>query len=262
MGDTLIAGVKDFTLKVGEWTILPEEHGLKQRLLEKTGSTKNWIKRTSKDAERIEADEEKAQDRDSEGGGDAGSESDNSSDDVPKPHKDLQETAEQLLGKDTEDELVESSSKSMTSQKARINLHHKLALSVQKLIADLASNPPKKYTFEEWKEYLQLINAPNPNEENWDNKRRRSNIETQELIEKSKTNWLGEDSPLMASESETEWLVKQLCVRLEECLREVNEGEDRKGQNGRKNHRQMRSGNSNNNGNEDNTEKESAELQL
>jgi len=262
MGDTLIAGVKDFTLKVGEWTILPEEQGLKHKLLEKTGSTKNWIKRTSKDAERIEDDEERAQDRDSEGEGDTDSENNNSSEDATEPHKELQETAAELLEQENEEELVESSSKSMTSQKARINLHHKLALSIQKLIADLATNPPKKYTYEEWKEYLQLINTPNPNEGNWNNKRRSSDMSAQELIEKSKTDWLGEDSPLMASESETEWLVKRLCVRLEECLRDVNNGEDSKGQNGKKNYHQMRCSDCGKNSNKDKAKKEGSKLQL
>lgn len=262
MGDTLIAGVKDFTLKIGEWTILPEEAGLKHKLLEKTGSTKNWIKRTSKQAGEIEHDEEKAQNCDAENDDHARKINSNSSEDTTEPHKALQENAADLLEQETEEELVESSSKSMTSQKARINLHHKLALALQKLIADLASSPPKQYSYEEWKEYLELISTPNPSEENWDDKRRKSNLSAQDLIEKSRTDWLGEDSPLMASESETEWLVKRLCVRLEECLRGVNDQKDSKGRQGKKNYHQMRCSDCGKNRDQDKAKKESTKLQL
>lgn len=72
-----------------------------------------------------------------------------------------------------------------------------LALGIKKIVKHVGAVPPKRYTFDEWIEYLELL------ELEW---------------ESDGWSWLNEEGPLLSGLSEPEWLLERLCVKLEQAL--------------------------------------------
>ena len=89
-------------------------------------------------------------------------------------------------------------------------LARKLALAIRRTANDLNTDPPKRYTYEEWAEYTRLI--------------RFSSIDKEELEEEEEEiglvewDWIGEDSPMLAEKSESEWILDRLCESLNRFL--------------------------------------------
>ena len=83
-------------------------------------------------------------------------------------------------------------------------LANQLAWAIKSVAHDLRSTKPKRYTYEEWQHFTKLIrfshegdtNEPDkPNQVEWD--------------------WIGEDSPMLADVTETEWVLDRLCESLD-----------------------------------------------
>ncbi|RKK18463.1 hypothetical protein BFJ66_g8276 [Fusarium oxysporum f. sp. cepae] len=117
------------------------------------------------------------------------------------------------------------------------NLHFLLISEIQVLMNHLKSSKPHKYSFEQWAWYLKLIgedesNAethgkaqPNNRHHHHHHPRRRKTNETAEGVEKDVVSddttawsWVGNRSPLMGSQEETEWILDRLLERLRESL--------------------------------------------
>ncbi|KAG8667631.1 hypothetical protein FPOAC2_12806 [Fusarium poae] len=117
------------------------------------------------------------------------------------------------------------------------NFHFLLISEIQALTAHLKSQKPHKYSFEEWAWYLKLIGEdessadthlkaqPKPKNHH----RHHHNKKVDESPEKGtdeKTgsehvtawSWVGNRSPLMGSQEETEWILDRLMERLRESL--------------------------------------------
>lgn len=69
-----------------------------------------------------------------------------------------------------------------------------IAAQIREISSHVGCEPPKRYTFDEWAEFLELLGEG----ENW--------------------SWLGEDGPLMSGLSEAEWVLEGLCKKLEKAL--------------------------------------------
>ncbi|QPC72335.1 hypothetical protein HYE68_003087 [Fusarium pseudograminearum] len=118
------------------------------------------------------------------------------------------------------------------------NFHFLLISEIQALTAHLKSQKPHKYSFEEWAWYLKLIGEdesradthlkaqPKPKTHHH---KRHHNKDVDDSPEKSsgeKTDsehvkawsWVGNRSPLMGSQEETEWILDRLMERLRESL--------------------------------------------
>ena len=109
------------------------------------------------------------------------------------------------------------------------NLHHRLALALQKILPNIAATPPKQYSYKDWCKYLRLINMPDKREQAAENLDPEGHKKTNDPKKEDRgTDWLAENSPLMSRLTESEWLVKHICQRLEESLREQKE-EKKKG---------------------------------
>ncbi|KAF9730865.1 potassium channel [Paraphaeosphaeria minitans] len=85
---------------------------------------------------------------------------------------------------------------------------HHLALSIKRVTADMHMPKPKRYTFEEWIDFVRLIRLTgNKTEYRGDE----SEEDEEGLVE---WDWIGPDSPLMSGLSESEWLLERLCESL------------------------------------------------
>ena len=86
------------------------------------------------------------------------------------------------------------------------DLARKLALAIRRTAAHLHTDPHRKYSYEEWVEYTRLIRF---------SKHPPSDLEEEEeeegLIE---WDWIGPNSPMLAEESEAEWILDRLCESL------------------------------------------------
>ncbi|KAF5614789.1 TOK1-voltage-gated outward-rectifying K+ channel [Fusarium tjaetaba] len=118
------------------------------------------------------------------------------------------------------------------------DFHFLLISEIQVLMNHLKSSKPHKYSFEEWAWYLKLIGEDESNAETHGkaqpssrhhhhhrHPRRRKTNETAEGVEKDVVSddttawsWVGNRSPLMGSQEETEWILDRLLERLRESL--------------------------------------------
>ncbi|KAK6541991.1 Potassium channel [Orbilia ellipsospora] len=227
LGDTIIVMIKNITLWLGEWTILPEEKiselGGKNRWLKSQRHRNKHARRQRSSELREKREQEQRNQQHYEGEMDMGDSTDD------EEVRQLQRIGTDLIGKEGREE-----GQKYGGDNGMAFLHHDLAFAIQELLPDLASKPPKQYNFEEWTTYLKLINAP-------DGKSKSRHVSSPRIKmadgEDEETDWLGEDSPLMSRQSETEWLLSRLCGRLEECLREQKQSARRRSRSGKGRHR-------------------------
>ena len=90
-------------------------------------------------------------------------------------------------------------------------LARKLALAIRRTANHLKADRPRRYSYEEWVEYTRLIRFSSESKEEAD-------IEEEEeaLIQ---WDWIGEDSPMLAEQSESEWLLDRLCESLDRYMK-------------------------------------------
>ncbi|KAL9119660.1 MAG: hypothetical protein Q9187_003782 [Circinaria calcarea] len=91
------------------------------------------------------------------------------------------------------------------------DLARKLAVAIRRTADDLKSGAQRRYSYEEWVEFTRLIRFTRNTDTSLD-------VEEEEegLI---KWDWIGEDSPMMADQSESEWLLDRLCESLDRYMR-------------------------------------------
>jgi len=191
MGDTVVSAINRGTFTLADWTVMPKE-GVWKDFLDKHPQLRDWLERKTKEREakkRIERgfdlqspDEENA--------------ADEATDAEVLPDKDdltlerLAEEAPELLEHD---------------------LARKLAVAIKRVANDLRLEHHKKYSYEEWVEFTRLIRF---------SKEDPTEVEEEEeeegLVE---WDWIGEDSPMLADVSESEWVLDRLCESLNRYTR-------------------------------------------
>ena len=179
MGDTVIASFKRGTFTIADWTVLPKA-GLWRAFLE----NHPWLLHRLQ----IKASKAAATKRLAEGfrtgPGD---------EDIVNP---TPPTLEEIADLNSLDEHA---------------IARKLALAIREVANDLRTSPPRSYTYEQWAEFTHLIRFSRmpPNE-----------LEREEeelgLIE---WDWIGEDSPMLARGSESEWVLDRLCESLDRFMK-------------------------------------------
>ena len=87
----------------------------------------------------------------------------------------------------------------------------KLAIAIRHTANHLKDDPPRRYCYEEWAEYTRLIRFS------------RLSKEQMELAEEEEGivewDWIGEDSPMLAESTESEWVLDRLCESLNRYMR-------------------------------------------
>jgi potassium channel subfamily K len=178
MGDTVIASFKRGTFKLADWTVLPKE-GIWRNLLEQNPRLLGWLERKSKKA---------AEKRRLARGMRVGPEEDDA--DATPP------TMEEVAELDNLDDAA---------------LARKLAIAIRHTADDLKSDPPKRYSYEEWAEYTSLIRFSRMSKEEMG--------EEEDLEGCVEWDWIGKDSPMLAERSESEWVLDRLCESLNRYMR-------------------------------------------
>ncbi|KAG0636377.1 hypothetical protein HOY80DRAFT_925862 [Tuber brumale] len=87
-------------------------------------------------------------------------------------------------------------------------LQKRLAVEICTLTKHTTSEPPKKYSFEEWVQFLELLGIAWKEGDKW--------------------SWLDDGGPLASPLSETEWLLEKMCQRLEGNIERLGEKEGSK----------------------------------
>ena len=96
-------------------------------------------------------------------------------------------------------------------------LARRLAIAIRRTAHDLKVDPPRRYSYEEWAEYTHLIRFSSM-----------GNAQVQEAEEEEglvEWDWIGEESPMMAAQTETEWVLDRLCESLNRYMRKQNKGD-------------------------------------
>ena len=180
MGDTVIASFKRGTFTLADWTVLPKA-GIWHDFLEKHPWLRHWLQR--------KVEQRAEEKRIAEGFQIA----DPKATEVNGPPPTLEQLA-QGPAPDDEHELAK-----------------RLALAIRRTANDLKAEHPRRYTYEEWVEYTRLIRFSSKSRDEVD-------AEEQEegLIE---WDWIGEESPMLAEQSESEWVLDRLCESLDRYMR-------------------------------------------
>ncbi|KAL8918314.1 MAG: hypothetical protein Q9172_005473 [Xanthocarpia lactea] len=89
-------------------------------------------------------------------------------------------------------------------------LAQKLGPAIRETANDLRADPPRQYSYEEWVKFTRLIRFSRLSEAELDEEE-----QEQGLVE---WDWIGENSPMMAEQSESEWLLDRLCESLDRYL--------------------------------------------
>ncbi|KAI9769780.1 MAG: Potassium channel [Geoglossum simile] len=100
------------------------------------------------------------------------------------------------------------------------DLPRSLALAIRRVASHLRSKPPKRYPYEEWVEFTRLIRFSSSTAEEVE-----EDEEEEGLIN---WDWIGEDSPMLASQ-ESEWLLDRLCESLSRYMKRQTRKEQEKG---------------------------------
>jgi len=182
MGDTVIAAINRGTFTLADWTVMPKA-GVWADFLNSHPKLRDWLKDYT---QRKQAKKRVEQ----------GFELQN-----PDEEADLEQVVRPTLEKLAEEPL----------EQTEHDLARKLALAIKKTATDLHSDHPIRYTYEEWVEFTRLIRFSKLTEDELELEE-----EDEGLIE---WDWIGEDSPMLAEVSESEWVLDRLCESLNRYTR-------------------------------------------
>ncbi|PTU17768.1 hypothetical protein P175DRAFT_0465895 [Aspergillus ochraceoroseus IBT 24754] len=90
---------------------------------------------------------------------------------------------------------------------SELELAQKLALAIQSTIKDALMGQPKKYSYEQWYEFMRMIRFTDP-------RKNQEYVVEEDEYGVLNWDWIGEDSPLLAEKTEPEWVLDRLCESL------------------------------------------------
>ncbi|KAH8804768.1 hypothetical protein F5884DRAFT_797140 [Xylogone sp. PMI_703] len=206
MSDTIVSTINKGTFTLADWTVLPRA-GVAREFLDNHPRLKNWLirkKEQSEERKRLEEGftvqdpDEPSNTTEPNNPDDPGDRSANAPDNL---------SLESLAGEPPPSE---------TSHE----LARRLAVAIKRVANDLKSKPQRRYTYEEWVEFTRLIrfSALRPEEVEEEE-------EEEGLVE---WDWIGENSPMLSTVSESEWVLDRLCESLNRYTRNQAAAEKRK----------------------------------
>ena len=179
MSDTIIASYKRGTFTLAEWTVLPKQ-GFFRSFLERHPKILNALKK------RARAREEKQRIENGFAPGPAAAEATAGAASLP--------TLEELRDQDLLNEH---------------ELARRLSRAIRLIADDMKSGEERRYTYEQWVEYTRLIRFS-----------KTVDLEAEEeelgIVE---WDWIGENSPMLAGKSESEWILDRLVESLDRYMR-------------------------------------------
>lgn len=254
MGDTVVKGVKDATIWLGEISLLPSTNtrtrerlkiGAYRATLGKLRSVKPEAVDQEKAVYEEEEDEDWANFRQLHPGL---AKVFDASDRKKIDHKNMQILDRLADAWAFSEEGDEKEARIRQDRRAQAEHHyrHLLISQIPKIYADTKSLTPKQYSYVEWTFYLRLIGedesdsslhrrarpTPKAQPHHKDNQGQAANEQSPHQLRpttlkqededrqgKPKWSWIGQYSPLMQDKDEAEWILERLFQRLEESLR-------------------------------------------
>ncbi|KAB8301393.1 hypothetical protein EYC80_003267 [Monilinia laxa] len=191
MSSTVIAAINRGTFTLADWTVMPKE-GVWHDFLANHPRLHEWLSKRTREREakkriRRGFDVQNPDDRQISIIDDA--------DPNPEPTS---------LG-----QVVEQVEK--PAEQTEHDLARKLALAIKHVANDLRAAKPKKYSYTEWVEFTRLIRFSTHSARKVEEEE-----EDESLVE---WDWIGEDSPMLADVSESEWVLDRLCESLNRYTR-------------------------------------------
>ena len=235
MGDTVVKGIRDVTLWLGEITVLPGEAGIRGRLKQIAAQAtqdrifaegaKSIIPSKGLQGDKKEVDAEKASPSNSVGSDAFAADAD--AEEVQK--EELTEVGEARLRGDKLGEDIHQ-------------YHYLLVQEVRNVMKHINESPPRKYSYEEWAWFLKLMGEDEANAES----HRRAPVQVKNALNKDpdigggiagkesgapmkEWSWLGNRSPLMGETTEAEWVLERLSATLERELKKQHEAREKDG---------------------------------
>ena len=239
MGDTVVKGIRDLTLWLGEFTVLPGDVGARQRIKNLVGqATAGKVFRGASGVDEPpgllsggkSGDEEKANI-----GGPRAAGTDAQAGKVEKEQLQAAKDAHERG-----DKLAETAHE----------YHYLLIKEFRNVMKHLNESPPRKYTYEEWAWFLKLMGedeashtshrAP-PVKVNNFSPDKAPDIQQGQTDDQEgglrQWSWMGNRSPLMGETEEAEWVLERLSLTLEKELKRQSDaktnglwgGQDREG---------------------------------
>ena len=195
MGDTVIESYKRGTFSLANWTLLPKKGVLHEFLLQHPKIAK-WVNEKTQDRaerRRIEQGFPTGPEPDPSAGGDENGGSRNPT----------QPTLEELANEGALDEH---------------ELARRLTHAIRRTADDLKNAKHRRYSYEEWVEYTRLIRFSTFGDDGGSDAA--ADLDREEAEEGIvKWDWIGEDSPMMADQTECEWVLDRLCESLDRYMR-------------------------------------------
>ncbi|KAI9736507.1 MAG: Potassium channel [Claussenomyces sp. TS43310] len=230
MGDTIVKGIRDLTLWIGEFTILPGEHGARVGMKQAANRLTHG-KIFSGDIEEQPAGIlGETQRHDVDGGGDAEGHVKN----------DPESAAQRVASDQAEADVDKAQNASKDNDKEAVpksprHYHLKLIEEIGQVMKHLNSSPPRKYTFDEWAWYLKLIGEDESSAETHRRAPKRPKPDGEGLAtatgDKSEDghpyqwSWIGNRSPLMGDKEEAQWVLERLTRTLNKELNKMRKEE-------------------------------------
>ena len=225
MGDTVVKMIRDLTIWLGEFTVLPGEGGTKERIRKGARNVKEGILNNSNGP-------------DEEAPGILGeAEHDTEKGEGHPKHRVEPDVANDKLAGDFETaEMQEADDDAAEGDDIGkdIHLYHYLLVKeIRKVMPEISQTPPKKYSYHEWAWFLRLMGE----DENSTKFHRKApvkeatgdgpqmqkavtDINNDEAVgEQNQWSWLGARSPLMGDTEEAEWVLERLSMTLERELK-------------------------------------------
>ncbi|KAH8684448.1 potassium channel-like protein [Tricladium varicosporioides] len=223
MGDTIVKGIRDLTLWVGNFTVLPGEQGVKATLKSSAATiSRGYLFGSAKDVKETPPGvlgEDKIEYADGE-------------DQTRK--NDPESAAQRVVADNAQQEGSRARDAGRTGHelpKERNHYNYILIKEIQSVMKDLDSSPPRKYTFDEWAWYLKLIGEHEGSAETHRRPCKKPNTQEDEMSgvigggggydEKVKWSWVGTRSPLMGNIEESEWILDKLSMTLARQLNAI-----------------------------------------
>ncbi|CZT10207.1 related to potassium channel [Rhynchosporium graminicola] len=188
MGNTVVSAINRGTFTLADWTVMPKE-GVWHDFVLKHPRLENWLEQRAEKLEEKKRIEEGFT--------------------VQNPDDDEAQTGnveEDIVKLPTLEKLAEESPAVTEHDLAR-----KLAIAIKRTANDLRSETPKKYSYEEWVEFTRLMK--------FSNTKKTEDIREEDEEDLVEWDWIGEDSPMLADVSESEWILDRLCESLNRYTR-------------------------------------------
>lgn len=228
MSDTVVAGYKHSAEKFSDYFVMPRQ-GAYKGILGKVPIFRQWAE-IRQEKQRLRRGFEVGADADEAAAtGDRASVTSNSQERPPVVPLHPRSANDYPLR--TLEELARDTNPSP------FELAQQLAFAIRRTTHDAREGKRKRYTYEEWVEFTRLIQFTDPNSRPTTPAVRGQPFHSKSSVDEDEYgvlnwDWIGENSPMLADQSEPEWILERLCeslvryVSTQEQARAVSRGQN------------------------------------